>query len=88
MSKKLEKSELTYIKDLLDDQTKNWVSIGQKYQQRKILEAQMNGLVNENLESDKDYRKNMEKIQKKYGKVNINLEDGSLQEIKEEPDKN
>ena len=48
MSKKLEKSELTYIKDLLDDQTKNWVSIGQKYQQRKILEAQMNSLVNTN----------------------------------------
>ena len=50
MAKKLEKSELEYIKELLDGQSKNWLSIGQKDQQTKVLEAQMNGLVNNNLD--------------------------------------
>ena len=83
MAKKLEKSELEYIKELLDGQSKNWLSIGQKYQQTKVLEAQMNGLVNNNLELDSDYRKNMEKIQNKYGKVVINIENGELTEEKD-----
>tara|TARA_A100001201_G_scaffold35987_1_gene37987 strand:- start:3147 stop:3401 length:255 start_codon:yes stop_codon:yes gene_type:complete len=83
MAKKLEKSELEYIKELLDGQSKNWLSIGQKYQQTKVLEAQMNNLVNNNLELDSDYRKNMEKIQNKYGKVVINIENGELTEEKD-----
>ncbi len=32
MSKNLEQSELEYIKDLLDSKTKNYMTIGQKYE--------------------------------------------------------
>lgn len=84
MSKKLEKSELEYIKELLDSQTKNFITIGQWKQQIKVLEAQITNKINDNLELDKDYKKNMEKIQKKYGEVSINLEDGSLTEVKKD----
>lgn len=84
MSKNLEKSELEYIKELLDSQTKNFITIGQWKQQIKVLEAQITSKINDNLELDKDYKKNMEKIQKKYGEVSINLEDGSLTEVKKD----
>lgn len=82
--KKLEKSELEYIKELLDSQTKNFISIGQWKQQIKVLEAQITNKINDNLQLDNDYKKNMEKIQKKYGEVSINLEDGSLTEVKKD----
>ena len=81
MSKKLEKSELEYIKDSFDSKTKNYIAIGQKYEQREIAQAEMNSLVQENLETQKDLNKYMQKLQGKYGKVNIDLNDGSIQEI-------
>ena len=83
MSKKLEQSELEYIKELLDSKTKNYMAIGQKYEQREILLAQANKLVNENIELQQDFDKYMKKLEEKYGKVNINLNDGSIQEIEE-----
>ena len=52
MSKKLEKSELEYIKELLDSQTKNFITIGQWKQQIKVLEAQITNKINDNLELD------------------------------------
>jgi|TARA_R100001443_G_scaffold12479_1_gene22142 hypothetical protein len=81
MSKKLEQSELEYIKELFDSKTKNYIAIGQKYEQREILKAEMNNLVKDNIETQGDFNKNMQKLEDKYGKVNINLEDGSIQEI-------
>ena len=81
MSKKLEKSELEYIKDSFDSKTKNYIAIGQKYEQREIAKAEMNSLVQENLETQKDLNKYMQKLEGKYGKVNIDLNDGSIQEI-------
>ena len=81
MSKKLDKSELEYIKELFDSKTKNYIAIGQKYEQREILKAEMNNLVKDNIETQGDFNKNMQKLEDKYGKVNINLEDGSIQEI-------
>jgi hypothetical protein len=41
----------------------------------------MNNLVKDNIETQNDFNKNMQKLEDKYGKVNINLEDGSIQEI-------
>jgi hypothetical protein len=81
MSKKLEQSELEYIKELLDSKTKNYITIGQKYEQREILLAQVNKLVSENVELQSDFDKNMKKLEEKYGKVNIDLNDGSIKEI-------
>ena len=81
MSKKLEKSELEYIKNSFDSKTKNYIAIGQKYEQREIAQAEMNSLVQENLETQKDLNKYMQKLEGKYGKVNIDLNDGSIQEI-------
>ena len=83
MSKKLEKSELEYIKDSFDSKTKNYIAIGQKYEQREILLAQANKLVSENIELQSDFDKNMKKLEEKYGKVNIDLNDGSIKEIEE-----
>ena len=88
MSKKLEKSELEYIKELLDSKTKNYMAIGQKYEQREILLAQANKLVSENLELQSDFDKNMKKLEDKYGKVNIDLNDGSIQEIENDEQSN
>ena len=81
MSKKLEQSELEYIKELLDSKTKNYMAIGQKYEQREILLAQANKLVSENVALQSDFDKNMKKLEDKYGKVNIDLNDGSIKEI-------
>ena len=81
MSKKLEKSELEYIKDSFDSKTKNYIAIGQKYEQREVAKAQMDSLVQEILETQKDLNKYMQKLEGKYGKVNIDLNDGSIQEI-------
>ena len=88
MSKKLEQSELEYIKELLDSKTKNYMAIGKKYEQREILLAQANKLVNENLEFQSDFDKNMKKLEEKYGKVNIDLNDGSIQEIENDEQSN
>ena len=88
MSKKLEQSELEYIKELLDSKTKNYMAIGQKYEQREILLAQANKLVSENLELQSDFDKNMKKLEEKYGKVNIDLNDGSIQEIENDGQSN
>ncbi len=41
----------------------------------------MDSLVQENLETQKDLNKYMQKLEGKYGKVNIDLNDGSIQEI-------
>ena len=88
MSKKLEQSELEYIKELLDSKTKNYMAIGQKYEQREILFAQANKLVSENVELQSDFDKNMKKLEDKYGKVNIDLNDGSIQEIENDEQSN
>ena len=88
MSKKLEQSELEYIKELLDSKTKNYMAIGQKYEQREILLAQANKLVNENIELQSDFDKNMKKLEEKYGKVNIDFNVGSIQEIENDEQSN
>ena len=88
MSKKIEQLELEYIKELLDSKTKNYIAIGQKYEQREILLAQANKIVSENLELQSDFDKNMKKLEEKYGKINIDLNDGSIQEIENDGQSN
>ena len=88
MSKKLEQSELEYIKELLDSKTKNYMAIGQKYEQSEILLAPANNLLSQNLELQSDFDKNMKKLEDKYGKVNIDLNDGSIQEIENDEQSN
>lgn len=88
MNKKLEQSELEYIKELLDSKTKNYIAIGQKYEQREILLAQANKIISENLELQSDFDKNMKKLEEKYGKINIDLNDGSIQEIENDGQSN
>tara|TARA_B100001094_G_scaffold4271_1_gene3865 strand:- start:1648 stop:1917 length:270 start_codon:yes stop_codon:yes gene_type:complete len=88
MSKKLEQSELEYIKELLDSKTKNYIAMGQKYEQREIFKAEMNNLVKDNIETQGDFHKNMKKLEEKYGKINIDLNDGSIQEIENDEQSN
>ena len=78
---KLENSEHEYIKGLFNDNTKNHISIGQDQENIKILEARINSTINKNLENKKDLDKYLKNLESKYGKININMEDGSFEEI-------
>ena len=81
--KNLEKSEHDYIKGLLQDNSQNYMSIGQDQESIKILEARINNTINKNLENKKDLDKYLKNLESKYGKININMEDGSYEELKE-----
>ena len=78
MSKKLEQSELQYIKDLMNNQAQNFHAIGQARQTIEINIAREKELINDNLQITKDFNKNQEKLNKKYGDVTYNLEDGTI----------
>jgi len=78
---KLENSEHDYIKGLFSDNTKNHISIGQDQENIKILEARINSTINKNLENKKDLDKYLKNLESKYGKININMEDGSYEEV-------
>tara|TARA_R100001440_G_scaffold6638_2_gene13514 strand:+ start:2415 stop:2663 length:249 start_codon:yes stop_codon:yes gene_type:complete len=81
--KNLEKSEHDYIKGLFDENAKNYMSIGQDQENIKILEARINNTINKNLENKKDLDKYLKNLETKYGKININMQDGSYEEIEE-----
>jgi ribonuclease HI len=68
MSKKLENSEYDYIQDQLQSQTNNRNQMGANLEAIKKLEAQNVALINDNIQSQKDLEKFMQKLTKKYGK--------------------
>jgi len=52
------------------------------------LEVQKHGLLHLWAGIQEEDKKFKQELEKEYGKININLEDGSYEEIKEESDKN
>jgi len=78
---KLEKSELEYIQELLNDETRQYVEVGKAHYNKLISEAKIADAIKKIEQSKKDFNKKMKKLEDKYGKVNINLADGSIQEI-------
>ena len=68
MSKKLENSEYDYIQEQLQSQTNNRNQMGANLEAIKKLEAQNVALINDNIQSQKDLEKFMQKLTKKYGK--------------------
>ena len=78
---KLEKSELEYIQELLNDETRHYVEVGKAYYNKLVLDANIADSIKKIEQSKKDFNKKMKKLEDKYGSVNINLADGSIQEI-------
>ena len=78
---KLDKIELEYIQELLNDETRHYVEVGKAYYNKLVLDANIADLIKKIEQSKKDFNKKMKKLEDKYGKVNINLADGSIQEI-------
>jgi hypothetical protein len=78
---KLEESELEYIQELLNDETRHYVEVGKAYYNKLVLDANIADSIKKIEQSKKDFNKKMKKLEDKYGKVNINLADGSIQEI-------
>ena len=78
---KLEKSELEYIQELLNDETRHYVEVGKAYYNKLVLDANIADSIKKIEQSKKDFNKKMKKLEDKCGKVNINLADGSIKEI-------
>ena len=78
---KITKEEL----ETLSESQKKYAAI--KHDLGKI-EVQKHGLLNIWASVQKENNKFKKELEDKYGKININLEDGSYEEIKEEQDKN
>jgi hypothetical protein len=78
---KLDKIELEYIQELLNDETRHYVEVGKAYYNKLLLDVNIADSIKKIEQSKKDFNKKMKKLEDKYGKVNINLADGSIQEI-------
>jgi|TARA_A100001011_G_scaffold199091_1_gene207327 hypothetical protein len=78
---KLDKIELEYIQELLNDETRHYVEVGKAYYNKLVLDANIADSIKKIEQSKKDFNKKMKKLEDKYGSVNINLADGSIQEI-------
>ena len=78
---KLDKIELEYIQELLNDETRHYVEVGKAYYNKLVLDANIADSIKKIEQSKQDFNKKMKKLEDKYGKVNINLADGSIQEI-------
>ena len=78
---KLEKSELEYIQELLNDETRHYVEVGKAHYNKLISDAKIADAIQKIDQCKKDFSKKMQKLEEKYGKVNINLADGSIQEV-------
>ena len=78
---KLEKSELEYIQELLNDETRQYVEVGKAHYNKLISDAKIADAIKKIDQCKKDFSKKMQKLEDKYGKVNINLADGSIQEV-------
>ena len=71
---KIKKEELDKIKDQQDSLQKLISNIG-------VLETQKHGLLHELAEVNREVEEFKKSLEKAYGKVNINLEDGSYTAI-------
>jgi len=80
MDFKITEEELKTVRD-------NQGKMNQALNQVGVLEAQKHGLLGHVHEISKEVDDNKKVLEKKYGAVSINLEDGSYTEITEEEEK-
>jgi hypothetical protein len=76
--KKISQEELNYIKEILSSIAYNDQKIGFKNRKLQILDAEIKQLYKDTFQLEADQKNHMDKLEEKYGKVIINLEDGSI----------
>ena len=76
-TKKIEKEELESIQNLVKQINSGQLQIGQ-------LETQKHMLLHQIADVQKGLKNLQEDLEKKYGKVNVNIEDGTITPMKEE----
>jgi len=81
MENKIKDDQLKQIKDQQENLSNLISNIG-------MLEAQKHGLLHDIAEVNKEIEKTKGELEKEYGAVNINLEDGTYTEIKEDVEGN
>jgi len=78
-TKKIKKEELESIQNLVKQINSGQIQIGQ-------LETQKHMLLHQIAEIQKGLKNLQEDLEKEYGKVNVNIEDGTITPIKEGED--
>ena len=76
--KKISKEELNYIKEILSSIAYNDQKIGFKKRKIQVLDAEIKQLYKDTFQLEADQKNHMDKLEEKYGKITINLEDGSI----------
>ncbi|QDP60758.1 MAG: hypothetical protein Unbinned3528contig1000_38 [Prokaryotic dsDNA virus sp.] len=76
--KKISQEELNYIKEILSSIALNDQKIGFKNRKLQVLEAEIKQLYQDTFQLEADQKNHMDKLEEKYGKITINLEDGSI----------
>ena len=76
--KKISQEELNYIKEILSSIAYNDQKIGFKNRKIQVLDAEIKKLYQDTFQLEADQKNHMDKLEEKYGKVIINLEDGSI----------
>jgi len=76
--KKISQEELNYIKEILSSIALNDQKIGFKNRKLQVLEAEIKQLYQDTFQLEADQKNHMNKLEEKYGKITINLEDGSI----------
>ena len=77
MSEKITEEQLKSIQDLVGQINNGQLQIGQ-------LETQKHALLHQIAEVQKMLKDNQDKLEKEYGKVNVNIQDGTITPIEEE----
>ena len=76
--KKISQEELNYIKEILSSIAYNDQKIGFKNRKIQVLDAEIKQLYQDTFQLEADQKNHMDKLEEKYGKITINLEDGSI----------
>ena len=75
---KISQEELNYIKEILSSIAYNDQKIGFKNRKIQLLDAEIKQLYQDTFQLEVDQKKHIEKLEEKYGKITINLQDGSI----------
>ena len=79
MSEKITEEQLKSIQGLVGQINNGQLQIGQ-------LETQKHALLHQIAEVQKMLKDNQDELEKEYGKVNVNIQDGTITPIEEEGD--
>lgn len=80
MDNKITEEELKKVQELQGQMNQTLSQVG-------LIEAQKHGLLHSIADLNKEVEDNKKVLEEKYGQIQINLEDGSFEEIKKEEEK-